>query len=249
MMVDMAHISGLVAGGVADSPFHYADVVTSTTHKSLRGPRSGLIFAKNHLMDRINSAVFPGLQGGPHNNNIAALAVALKEAESDDFKKYVKQVIENARTLAESLVSSGMTLVTGGTDNHLMLWDLRPMGLSGGKAERVMERCSITVNKNALVGDKSAVKVGGVRLGVCALTSRGMDGEDMKKVAGFLVRATEIGLKVDERCAKDGKKTLKDFAKKMESDEGLKREVDQLRGDVEAFAKGFIMPGEELADL
>jgi len=238
LMTDMAHISGLVAAGEVDSPFACSDVVTTTTHKSLRGPRSGMIFARKELMDRIDFAVFPGLQGGPHNNQIGALAVALKESATPAFREYASRVVRNARALAARLVENGMTVATGGTDNHLVLWDLRPRGLTGSKAEKVLEACDITVNKNSLVGDKSAVNPGGVRLGVCALTSRGMDEAEMVKVADMLCEGVEIAEALQE---KTGKK-LKDFVQGMEGE----AKIEELRERVVEFAEGFHMPGAEL---
>jgi len=238
LMTDMAHISGLVAAGEVDSPFACSDVVTTTTHKSLRGPRSGMIFARKELMDRIDFAVFPGLQGGPHNNQIGALAVALKESATPAFAEYASRVVRNARALAARLVENGMTVATGGTDNHLVLWDLRPRGLTGSKAEKVLEACDITVNKNSLVGDKSAVNPGGVRLGVCALTSRGMDEAEMVKVADMLCEGVEIAEALQE---KTGKK-LKDFVQGMEGE----AKIEELRERVVEFAEGFHMPGAEL---
>ena len=150
LMADMAHISGLVAAGEANSPFLHCHVVTSTTHKSLRGPRSGIIFCRKELEDAINSAVFPSLQGGPHNHQIAALAVALQEAATPEFKQYIQQVKANAAALAEALQSLGYDIVTGGTDNHLVLWDARRTGVSGAKLEKILERCEISVNKNTV---------------------------------------------------------------------------------------------------
>ena len=150
LMADMAHISGLVAAGQANSPFLHCHVVTSTTHKSLRGPRSGIIFCRKELEDAINSAVFPSLQGGPHNHQIAALAVALQEAATPEFKQYIQQVKANAAALAEALQSLGYDIVTGGTDNHLVLWDARRTGVSGAKLEKILERCEISVNKNTV---------------------------------------------------------------------------------------------------
>lgn len=149
-MADMAHISGLVAAREANSPFPHCHVVTSTTHKSLRGPRSGIIFCRKDLEESINSAVFPSLQGGPHNHQIAALAVALQEASTPEFKQYIKQVKANAVALAGALQSLGYDIVTGGTDNHLVLWDARRTGVSGAKLEKIMERCEISVNKNTV---------------------------------------------------------------------------------------------------
>jgi glycine hydroxymethyltransferase len=164
LMVDMAHISGLVASGEADSPFKYADIVTTTTHKSLRGPRAGLIFFRRDARGfetRINNAVFPGLQGGPHEHQIAGIATQLKEVATEEFKQYSKQVRANARALADQLKTKyGYTLATGGTDNHLVLWDLKPQGLNGAKMQTVCDNCSITLNKNAVLGDRSALTPG-----------------------------------------------------------------------------------------
>ncbi|KAI0564631.1 serine hydroxymethyltransferase [Gracilaria domingensis] len=251
LLVDMAHISGLVASGVAQSPFEYADVVTSTTHKSLRGPRSGIIFFRKtpiapigqgvNMEAAINGAVFPSLQGGPHNHQIAALAVQLKEVASDEFRKYSKQVVSNARALADQLMKHGYKLVTDGTDNHLVLWDLRPSNFSGGKAQLLFDKCSITLNKNAVHGDKSALNPGGVRLGTPALTSRGFSENDFRKVADFLDRGVKIGLQIQE---KTGKK-LVDFKPALEGHPDL----ISLRRDVEAFASSFDIPGFDVEKM
>mmetsp|Transcript_27020 Transcript_27020/g.29103 ORF Transcript_27020/g.29103 Transcript_27020/m.29103 type:complete len:509 (+) Transcript_27020:47-1573(+) len=256
-MVDMAHVSGLVAGRVADSPFQWADIVTTTTHKSLRGPRSGMIFGRLDYMDNINSAVFPMLQGGPHNNNIGALAVALKEASEPKFAEYAQAVLSNAQALGAGLVKRGHKLATGGTDNHLLLWDLRPLGLTGSKTDMVLERVSITANKNSLPGDVSAINPGGVRLGTPALTTRGLDEKDFDQVAEFLHRGSEIAIKIQhiaegvlvaqleagEISRKTKKVLLKDFQKVLECNEDVKLEIDKLRQDVEVFATPFYMPG------
>jgi len=250
LMVDMAHISGLVAASVADSPFQYADVVTTTTHKSLRGPRSGMIFAKQELMQSINQAVFPALQGGPHNHQIAALAVALKEAQSEDFQNYAKQVVANAQALGQSLQDAGYKLATGGTDNHLLLWDLRPLGLTGSKVEYVLECAHITTNKNSLAGDKSAIHPGGVRLGTPALTTRGMTVTDMQKVAEFLHRGCQLAARAQEvtlEQSENGKALLKNFKAILASDPELQSELNQLQTDVETFSMGFSMPGDEVS--
>ncbi|GKY99276.1 hypothetical protein MPSEU_000882700 [Mayamaea pseudoterrestris] len=250
LMVDMAHISGLVAAKVADSPFEYADVVTSTTHKTLRGPRSGMIFAKTQYMEAINSAVFPALQGGPHNHQIAALAVALKEASQPAFTDYAQAVVENAKALADGLTRRGHTLATGGTDNHLMLWNVRALGLTGSKVEKVLEMVSMTTNKNSIPGDTSALNPGGVRLGTPALTTRGFSATDFDSVAEFLHRGAEIAKQVEEfaRSEKkdDDKKmvTLKEFVAMMEGNNEVQQMIDELRDDVEAFAGGFYMPGD-----
>jgi glycine hydroxymethyltransferase len=253
LMVDMAHISGLVAGKVAESPFPYADVVTSTTHKTLRGPRSGMIFARREYIDAVNSAVFPSLQGGPHNQQIGALAVALKEATEPDFLKYTKDVIANAKALAAGLEKRGHVLATGGTDNHLMLWNVRQLGLTGSKVEKVLDLASITTNKNSIPGDTSALNPGGVRLGTPALTSRGMSENDFEKVAEFLHRGSEIALKAEhvaelelDRDNGQSKVLLKHFVAVLELDRDVRNQIDDLRKDVENFASQFEMPGSDL---
>jgi len=250
LLVDMAHISGLVAGGVAQSPFAYADVVTSTTHKTLRGPRSGMIFAKRQHMDAIDAAVFPSLQGGPHNHQIGALAVALKEAQQPEFRQYAQQVVANAQALAEALTDRGHVLATGGTDNHLLLWNVREKGLTGSKVEKVLELASITTNKNSIPGDTSALNPGGVRLGTPALTTRGLVEADFQVVAEYLHRGCEIAMTAQELAvaqvqARDPTKTkalLKDFVAVLESNEEVQTEIAKLRAEVEEFALAFDMP-------
>ncbi|KAJ3085811.1 Serine hydroxymethyltransferase 4 [Quaeritorhiza haematococci] len=243
LMADIAHISGLVAAEEADNPFNYVDVVTTTTHKTLRGPRAGLIFFRrapkgeknSDLEDRVNFAVFPSNQGGPHNNTIAGIAVALKQVASPEFKLYCKQVRANARALANALTSKGYKMVTEGTDNHLVLWDLRPIGLTGSKMEKICDFVSITLNKNAVHGDSSALVPGGVRVGAPALTSRSFKEADFEQVAEFLHRACQLALKVQSETGK----LIKDFVVALEKNE----EVKALRADVEAFARSFPMPG------
>ena len=183
----MAHISGLVAAQELNDPFEYADVVSTTTHKSLRGPRSGMVFARkaNGLNEKIDFAVFPMLQGGPHNHTITALATALKQAASPEFKAYQTQVLRNAKAFAGALQSRRFNLVSGGTDNHLLLVDLRSHGLDGARVERVCELAGLSLNKNTIPGDKSALMPSGVRMGTPALTSRGFDEGDFEKVVSF----------------------------------------------------------------
>ena len=184
LMVDMAHIAGLVAGGQHQNPVPYADIVTTTTHKTLRGPRGGLILAKEEFAKKLNSGVFPGTQGGPLEHIIAAKAVCLKEAMSDDFKTYAKNVVNNAKVLAEALLAEGFDLVTGGTDNHLMLADLRPMHITGAELQTRCDANHITLNKNAIPGDPEKPTVtSGVRIGTAAVTTRGLGAEEMKKIA------------------------------------------------------------------
>ena len=186
-MVDMAHIAGLVAGGAHQNPVPYADIVTTTTHKTLRGPRGGLILGRQEYAKKINSAVFPGTQGGPLEHIIAAKAVCLREAASEEFKKYAHNVVANAKILANGLLEEGFDLVTGGTDNHLMLADLRPMNITG---KEMQERCDanhITLNKNAIPGDPQKPSVtSGVRIGSAAVTTRGLGEQEMKKIASCI---------------------------------------------------------------
>lgn len=184
LMVDMAHIAGLVAGGAHESPVPYADIITTTTHKTLRGPRGGLILAKEEFARKLNSAVFPGTQGGPLEHVIAAKAVCLKEAMSDDFKVYAHNVVRNAKVLADALLEEGFDLVTGGTDNHLMLADLRPMHITGKELQARLDENHITLNKNAIPGDPEKPAVtSGVRIGTAAVTTRGLGETEMKQIA------------------------------------------------------------------
>ncbi len=183
-MVDMAHIAGLVAGGMHQNPVPYADIVTTTTHKTLRGPRGGLILGKEEFSKKINSAVFPGTQGGPLEHVIAAKAVCLKEAMSDEFRLYAKNIVENARTMADALLCEGFDLITGGTDNHLMLADLRPMHITGKELQYRLDENHITLNKNAIPGDPEKPSItSGVRIGTAAATTRGLGHDEMKQIA------------------------------------------------------------------
>jgi glycine hydroxymethyltransferase len=250
LLADMAHISGLVAAGEAANPFEYCDIVTTTTHKTLRGPRAGIIFYRKGIRvdtltgkelgpyaieERINMAVFPGLQGGPHENTIAAIAVALREANTPQFKEYIKSVKSNAKVLAEALKTRGHKIVSDGTDNHLVLWDVRPHGLTGNKLEKLFDEVHITTNKNAVYGDVSALAPGGIRLGAPALTSRGFTAADFEKVAEFLDRGVKIAVQIQEQT---GKK-LQDFVEALPKSEALK----ELAGEVKTFSSKFPMPG------
>jgi len=240
LMADIAHFSGLVATKQHPAPFEHCDVVTTTTHKSLRGPRAGMIFFKYtekipDIKDRIDMAVFPALQGGPHNHQIGALAVQLLEVQSEEFVQYSKNVVANAKVIAAELMAKGHKLASDGTDNHLVLWDLRPHGLTGSKVERVCELASISLNRNAVHGDASALSPGGVRIGAPAMTTRGVTAEGFKQIAGFLDRCCKIALKVQEE---KGKK-LKDFELGLHGN----AELEALKKEVEAFAIGFGYPG------
>ncbi len=189
-LVDMAHFAGLVAGGVYPSPVPHSPVVTSTTHKTLRGPRAGLILCTAEYAKAVDKSVFPGTQGGPLEHMIAAKAVAFGEALTDDFKVYAKRVVENAKTLAQALIQRGFAIVSGGTDTHLMLVDLRPKELTGKVAEKTLDQAGITVNKNTIPDDpQSPFVTSGIRLGTPALTSRGMGPAEMERIAELIDRA------------------------------------------------------------
>jgi len=240
LMADIAHISGLVATGNHPPPFPHCHVVTTTTHKSLRGPRAGMIFFKYSdqipdIKDRIDMAVFPGLQGGPHNHQIGALAAQLLEVKTPAFAEYTKQILTNMKALAEEMMAKGHKLASDGTDNHLVLWDLRPHGLTGSKVEKVCEAVSITLNRNAVHGDTSALTPGGVRIGAPAMTTRGCTVDDFKRIAGFLDRCCQISLAIQQV---KGKK-LKDFEEGMAGN----TDISKLKEDVEGFASSFGYPG------
>ena len=221
LLVDMAHISGLVAGGAHPSPLLYADAVTTTTHKTLRGPRGGLILTNNEdLGKKFNSAIFPGIQGGPLMHVIAAKAVAFGEALQPDYKVYIQQVVQNAKALADTLLGHGFDIVSGGTDNHLVLVDLRPKGLTGDVAEAAMERAFITCNKNGVPFDPAPPMVtSGVRLGTPAGTTRGFGVAEFQKVGDFIARV------LDAVAANNG--------------EAVPEEEAAVRAEVEALCARF----------
>jgi len=270
LFCDMAHYAGLVAAEVLSSPFPYAHVVTTTTHKSLRGPRGAMIFFRREFEEKINFAVFPSIQGGPHNNAIAAVAVQMKEVATPAFATYARQIVSNCQALAAALTSKGYKLATGGTDNHLILWDLRPQKLTGNKFELLCDAAAITLNKNSIHGDTSALTPGGVRVGTPALTSRGFKEKDFEQVAEFLHRAVQISTSLQTGLADALKAsaaagatdsavagvgagapakapvvTLVAFKDALEKS----AEVKQLRKDVEQFAQSFFMPGFDVTKL
>merc|ERR1712070_975971 len=241
LMADIAHISGLVATKQPPSPFEHCDVVTTTTHKSLRGPRSGMIFFKYSektpdIKERIDMAVFPALQGGPHNHQIGALAVQLLEVRTPEFVEYAKNVVANAKVLADTLMAKGHKLASDGTDNHLILWDLRPHGLTGSKVEKVCEIANISLNRNAVHGDVSALSPGGVRIGSPAMTTRGCNEADFKFIAQCLDRCCQIALRVQ---SEKGKK-LVDFEKGLTLED---KDIAALRAEVQVWAEKFGFPG------
>lgn len=261
VMADMAHISGLIAAEVIPSCFPYADVVTTTTHKSLRGPRGAMIFYRKgqkgtdkkgnpimyDLEEKINFAVFPGLQGGPHNHTIGALATCLKQAATPDFVEYQKQVLKNCSRLADELNKMGYSLVSGGTDNHLVLVDLKTSrDIDGARVERILEMACIATNKNTIPGDTSALNPGGIRMGTPALTSRGLKEDDFAKVAAFFDRAVTIAR--DLKNTEQGKK-LKGFREMCAVGPSVHPDLAQLRREVSEFACTFPTIGFDEDDM
>jgi len=231
LLCDMAHISGLVATQEMENPFLYCDVVTSTTHKTLRGPRSGMIFFKKELGDQINFSVFPMLQGGPHQHQIAGLATQLLEVQTPEFKNYIRTVKSNARVLSKYLVDEGYTLATQGTDNHIVLVNLNPLAITGSKIEKICEKVDISLNKNAVFGDKSAISPGGIRLGTAALTTRGFRENDFVYVGYLLHECIQLALKIQK-----DHKPLKAFVQNMEN---YSEEIQELKNKVNEFAEKF----------
>ncbi len=218
LMVDMAHYAGLVAAGLHDNPVKCADFVTSTTHKTLRGPRSGLILSKKEYAKGIDRSVFPGMQGGPLCHIVAAKAICFGEALRPDFKAYGQQIINNARVLAETLVAGGITLASGGTDNHLMLCDVTSIGLTGKIAEKALDNAAITVNKNMIPFDKrKPLDPSGIRIGTAALTTRGMKEDEMKRVGAWILEV--LAAPEDDSVAA------------------------KVAGEIEQFASAFPVPG------
>ncbi|HEY2734120.1 MAG TPA: serine hydroxymethyltransferase, partial [Polyangiales bacterium] len=213
LVADIAHISGLIAGGAHPSPVGKAEIITSTTHKTFRGPRGGMILSTQQHRAAIDKAVFPGLQGGPHNSTTAAIAVAAKEANSESFKKYAHAVVSNAKALAEALLSRGVSLITGGTENHLLLADLTPKQVSGKIAAKALDRAGIVCNYNSIPFDpRKPFDPSGIRLGTPAITSRGMGASEMKAIGGFIADVVEapgddklierVAAQVTELCSK-----------------------------------------------
>lgn len=256
LVVDMAHISGLIASGVIPSPFEYADVVTTTTHKSLRGPRGAMIFFRKgvrstdpktgketlyDLENPINFSVFPGHQGGPHNHTITALAVALKQAATPEFKAYQEQVLANAKALEKKFKELGHKLVSDGTDSHMVLLDLRQFNLDGARVEAVLEQINIACNKNSIPGDKSALTPCGIRIGTPAMTSRGFGVADFEKVAQYIDESIKICKEVQAALPKEANK-LKDFKLKVASGEVPR--INELKTEIASWSQTFPLPVE-----
>lgn len=256
LVVDMAHISGLIAAEVIPTPFQYADIVTTTTHKSLRGPRGAMIFfrkgvrsvdaktGKETLYDLegpINFSVFPGHQGGPHNHTITALAVALKQAQTPEFKAYQEKVVSNAKTLEKTFKTLGHKLVADGTDSHMVLVDLRQHSLDGARLEAVLEQINIACNKNSIPGDKSALTPCGIRIGTPAMTSRGFGESDFERVAKYIDESIKICKDVQGALPKEANK-LKDFKAKISSGEVTR--IIELRKEISTWTSAFPLPVE-----
>ncbi len=234
LLVDMAHISGLVATNEAKNPFLYADVVTTTTHKSLRGPRSGMIFSRKELSEKIDFAVFPTLQGGPHNNVISAVAVALKEASTPEFHQYIIDVKNNAKKMAELFMDLNYDVQTNGTDNHLLLLNLRNQNITGSKVEYILEQAGISVNKNTIIGDKSALSPSGIRIGLCAMTTRGINEEDCNEIVHFIHRLIQFAKTIHE-------KKLMDFKTRVDQYQTDKNENEfkKIKEEIVTFTNKF----------
>lgn len=241
LLVDMAHVSGLIASQLLKSPFDVADVVTTTTHKSLRGPRGSMVFYKLQHKDAIDQAVFPGLQGGPHNHTIAGISVALKMANTPEFRTYSNQVIANCRAMAARLASYGYHIISGGTDNHLILVDLKSKGIDGSRVQHTLDLVHITLNKNSVPGDKSAMNPCGVRIGTPAMTTRGCDAEAFEKIADFIHRGVEIAVELKKQTPEPGK--LVDFKKYATEVAPSHEGIQKLKQDTTEFASAYPLPG------
>ncbi|SMN19258.1 similar to Saccharomyces cerevisiae YBR263W SHM1 Mitochondrial serine hydroxymethyltransferase, converts serine to glycine plus 5,10 methylenetetrahydrofolate [Maudiozyma saulgeensis] len=256
LMSDMAHISGLVAAGIIPSPFEHSDIVTTTTHKSLRGPRGAMIFyrkgvkkvvkGKEIMYDfdkKINFSVFPGHQGGPHNHTISALSVALKQATTPEFIKYQKQIVSNAKSFEKALEKNGFQMVSGGTDNHLILIDLRETGIDGARLESLLQEINIAANKNTIPSDKSAMFPSGLRVGTPAMTTRGFANEDFERVANYIGQAVTLAkqLRANENPDnKDHRSKLNNFKELCKESP----EVQNLSKEIYEWAGSFPVPGE-----
>ena len=236
LMCDMAHTSGLISSGLLKSPFSYCDVVTTTTHKTLRGPRGALIFYKKELKDLIDFAIFPCCQGGPHNNTISAIATALKEVNTDEFKQYAKQVIINAKFLADYLIDMDYNVITGGTDNHIVLVNLKNKDINGSHFEKIAELCNVSVNKNTVATDKSALNPSGIRLGTPAMTTRGFLEGDIKFVSDIIDTITRLTQRVKQQCLTN---KLDEFMNKTHD---FMDEINIIKNTVSNYCSKFPLP-------
>ena len=231
LLCDMAHFSGLVASNECNNPFQYCDIVTSTTHKTLAGPRSGMIFYKKKYENDINFSVFPGIQGGPHQNQIGALCFQFDYINTIEFKNYIKQVKKNCKIMCEYLIKKDYKLCTNGSDNHLILIDLRNQKITGSKIEKICEYVNISINKNSVPGDKSALTPGGIRIGTSALTTRGFKENDFIKVVDFLDRVIKIAINIQNKVGN----ILKNFVNEFENNNDL----ILLKNEITIFSEKF----------
>ena len=247
LMADIAHISGLVATNEHNNPFDYVDIVTSTTHKTLRGPRAGIIFIRKNLKDRegnvvigkvaqqIHDAVFPGIQGGPHEHQIAAMCYQLEKVRQPEFKEYIQQVKKNAKALAERLLQYGYDLVSGGTDNHLVMVNLKKFDITGSKVEKICEELNISINKNALQGDLSPMSPSGIRIGTPAMTTRGLNEDDFRRIADYIHNAILIAISIQAQYGKQ----LNEFNKGVHELFSTHEDYKNLANDIWNWAGSF----------
>lgn len=236
LMADIAHISGLIASKLLNSPFGYCDVVTTTTHKTLRGPRAALIFYKNQYKHAIDFAVFPCSQGGPHNNTIAAVATALHQVSTDEFKEYSRQTIQNAQYLAKCLMKRGFNVLTNGTDNHIVLVSLQ--SLTGSKFEKLAELCNVSLNKNTVATSTSALSPVGIRLGTPAMTTRGFTQHDFEFVADILLDIYNLAIKIQTTCVS---LKLVEFTKQIQQDR-YQKDITAIKNRVSKYCSRFMLP-------
>jgi len=236
LMCDMAHTSGLIASGLLKSPFDYCDIITTTTHKTLRGPRAALIFCKNKFKDQIDFSVFPSAQGGAHNNTISAVATALKQVDTKEFREYSTQVVKNAKYLSTKLITLGFDIITGGTDNHLLLVNLKNKGISGAKFEKIAELCNMSVNKNTVATDSSAMNPSGIRLGTPAMTTRGFKEKDIDFTANCINEITELTIKIQKE---HNVVKLVEFMDKVKF---YQKDIKQLKNKIKNYCKKFPLP-------
>jgi len=236
LLADIAHTSGLIAAKQLRSPFEYCDVVTTTTHKTLRGPRAALIFYKNELKDAIDFSVFPGSQGGAHFNTVAAVATALKQVDTKQFHDYAKQVVINAQLLAQLLQKRGFDVVTNGTDNHIVLVNLKQKGVTGSKFEKLAEMCNVSVNKNTIATDVSALNPSGIRLGTAAMTTRGFKENEFEFVADILNRITNLAIEIQTNCPS---KKINDF---LETSKAYQSDIEAIKTKVSSYCTKYMFP-------
>jgi glycine hydroxymethyltransferase len=236
LMADIAHVSGLISANLLNSPFQYCDVVTTTTHKTLRGPRGALIYSKTHLSSKIDFAVFPSNQGGPHNNTIAAITTALKQVNTLEYKQYAQQVVKNAQVLSQELQKYNFDILTGGTDNHIVLVNLKSKGLTGSKFEKIAEMCNVSLNKNTIPSDTSALNPSGIRLGTPAMTSRGFVEKDIAFIAYILNEISAICSSIQSNSQTN---KLSDF---MDKSHLFLDEINKVKQKVINYTKKFPLP-------